>query len=269
MPFAIHSLALLCLWMVHIAASKTEWRARSSTLELCGLTCEGSGFNTLERDSAILEIDCKYKSLKIFNGYYSRTHVNISTGCCSIQNLSKSDTGAYNIFNIESEKKLVQSTYYVVIDPVQIRSLSSSRSDGGREVRVTYTGDEATVIWTWNGGALPMGHRLSDGNKTLTVPSNYTGTFRVYIRNPINETSAEINIPLPESPSRSVQARAGTIGGAVILDLIVLVSCWVWACRKSRAESALQLNGSQLRALQLPQPCAPGQGGTGTRHLDS
>ncbi|KAG8449867.1 hypothetical protein GDO86_016514 [Hymenochirus boettgeri] len=54
---------------------------------------------------------------------------------------------------------------------------------------VWYSGEEATVTWTWNGGSLSERHQLGDGNKTLTVPSTDTGTFSVCVTNPVSNRS--------------------------------------------------------------------------------
>ncbi|XP_018088946.1 putative pregnancy-specific beta-1-glycoprotein 7 [Xenopus laevis] len=181
--------------------------AVSSELRLCGLTCERDGIYTLDREPhvGILEYACRDKSKNFNRAYESRTLLDESSGCCIIRNAQKSDTGNY-LLEFHEYGKIMQRVYIttcVIMDPVSVSNISTNRSGETVSVSVSYSGEEATVLWTWNGGALPERHQLSDSNKTLTVPSTDTGTFTVLVSNPVSLTSAHYNLTLPERELRS------------------------------------------------------------------
>ncbi|OCT69086.1 hypothetical protein XELAEV_18040394mg [Xenopus laevis] len=208
------------------ALTKTLSVPVSSDIELCGLTCETSGMYTLDREFGvpILDYFCPEKSINFHDWNRERLQVNVSTGCCIIKNALKSDTGNYELMFQGTKKEIwVQKTSCLVIDPISACIITTEYSDSGETyLRVFYSGEEATVLWTWNGGALPERHQLSDSNKTLTVPSTDTGTFTVLVSNPVSHTSTHYNLTLPESRSRlriGLCAALSIVTGMAIIAL--------------------------------------------------
>eukprot|EP00079_Xenopus_tropicalis_P018190 XP_004919289.1 PREDICTED: uncharacterized protein LOC105945139 [Xenopus tropicalis] len=215
--------------------------AVSSDLRLCGFTCNKDGIYTLVGRVDILDYVCRDKSVHFNTLYESRLQMNVSAGCCIITNAQKSDTGKYLLQFQEflKRKHLVQTTECFVIDPVSVTNISvrhngENVSDSGETVSlsVSYSGEEATVVWAWNGGALPERHQLSDSNKTLTVPSTDTGTFTALVSNPVSHSSAQYNLTLPSKEAES-QSYTGMIFG-IISVLVVCVACGVvyWASKE-------------------------------------
>ncbi|XP_041429409.1 uncharacterized protein LOC108699066 isoform X5 [Xenopus laevis] len=193
--------ALLCLSGSGLVSRSIEWVRVSSDIKLCSLRCDEDGIYTLDRDSSlpILDFACSDNSTNIYSDYQQRLSLNVSAGCCTITNAQSSDTGTYELsFYGKTKKKiLVGATKYQVIEPVSVTNITTNRSGENVSLSVSYSGEETTVLWTWNGGALPERHQLSDSNKTLTVPSTDTGTFTVLVSNPVSHTSTHYNLTLP------------------------------------------------------------------------
>ncbi|KAE8588112.1 hypothetical protein XENTR_v10022354 [Xenopus tropicalis] len=160
--------------------------------------------------------------------YDTRINLNVSTGCCSIANAGKSDRGDYVLYfyGTDGKKRLATQAIWV-IDPVCVTNISARHNGENVSVSVSYSGEEATVVWAWNGGALPERHQLSDSNKTLTVPSTDTGTFTALVSNPVSHSSAHYNLTLTDSAfaCRSLGWRIGIIASA--LGVVFHVWCHV------------------------------------------
>eukprot|EP00079_Xenopus_tropicalis_P019443 XP_012809098.1 PREDICTED: uncharacterized protein LOC100495491 isoform X3 [Xenopus tropicalis] len=217
--------ALLCLPGYNAMPRNTEWVRVSSDIKLCSLRCDEAGIYTLDRDSflPILDFSCSDNSTNIYSNYQQRLSLNVSAGCCTIANAQPSDSGTYELNFYEERKKkvLVGVTKYNVIDPVSVSPIQAKHSDRGESVSlsVSYSGEEATVVWAWNGGALPERHQLSDSNKTLTVPSTDTGTFTALVSNPVSHSSAHYNLTLPEADLPRL--RIGVIFSLVFMSLFI------------------------------------------------
>ncbi|XP_041429407.1 uncharacterized protein LOC108699066 isoform X1 [Xenopus laevis] len=222
--------ALLCLSGSGLGSRSIKWVRVSSDIKLCSLRCDEDGIYTLDRDSSlpILDFACSDNSTNIYSDYQQRLSLNVSAGCCTIINAQPSDTGTYELsfYGKRKKKILVGATKYQVIDPVSVSTIMTNRSDSGETVSlsVSYSGEEATVLWTWNGGALPERHQLSDSNKTLTVPSTDTGTFTVLVSNPVSHTSTHYNLTLPEEAL--LRLRTGMIVSLVFISLFIGGVCW-------------------------------------------
>eukprot|EP00079_Xenopus_tropicalis_P013370 XP_002941701.1 PREDICTED: uncharacterized protein LOC100495491 isoform X1 [Xenopus tropicalis] len=214
--------ALLCLPGSGLVSRNTEWVRVSSDIKLCSLRCDEAGIYTLDRDSSlpILDFACSDNSTNIYSNYQQRLSLNVSAGCCTIANAQPSDSGTYELsFYGERKKKvLVGVTNYHVIDPVSVSPIQPKHSDRGESVSlsVSYSGEEATVVWAWNGGALPERHQLSDSNKTLTVPSTDTGTFTVLVSNPVSHSSAHYNLE-----AELLRLRIGAIFSLLFISLFI------------------------------------------------
>ncbi|KAE8588116.1 hypothetical protein XENTR_v10022357 [Xenopus tropicalis] len=168
--------------------------------------------------------------------YDTRINLNVSTGCCSIANAGKSDRGDYVLYfyGTDRKKRLATQATIWVIDPVCVTNISARHNGENVSVSVSYSGEEATVVWAWNGGALPERHQLSDSNKTLTVPSTDTGTFTVLVSNPVSHSSAHYNLTLTEA---ELQSQTGMIIGIITgFLLLILIACLVvyWIVKKKR-----------------------------------
>ncbi|KAE8588111.1 hypothetical protein XENTR_v10022353 [Xenopus tropicalis] len=190
------------LYLPHCSTSDSQWVAVSSYIEVCGFTCNEFGVYQLDRSppAPILELVCPDKSarphVRIYNPYTERVFVNETSGCCLIRNAQRSDTGDY-VLEWTGKNKWIRTAKCQVIDPVCVTNISARHNGENVSVSVSYSGEEATVVWAWNGGALPERHQLSDSNKTLTVPSTDTGTFTALVSNPVSHSSAHYNLTLP------------------------------------------------------------------------
>ncbi|KAE8588105.1 hypothetical protein XENTR_v10022347 [Xenopus tropicalis] len=213
--------ALLCLPGYNAMPRNTEWVRVSSDIKLCSLRCDGAGIYTLDRDSSlpILDFACSDNSTNIYSNYQQRLSLNVSAGCCTIANAQPSDSGTYELsFYGERKKKvLVGVTKYCVIDPVCVTNISARHNGENVSVSVSYSGEEATVVWAWNGGALPERHQLSDSNKTLTVPSTDTGTFTALVSNPVSHSSAHYNLE-----AELLRLRIGMIFSLLFISLFIV-----------------------------------------------
>ncbi|OCT69087.1 uncharacterized protein LOC108699358 isoform X2 [Xenopus laevis] len=203
--------------------SNTLQVAVSSDIELCGLTCAQYGIYTLDRlpDVPILDFACADASYKIYGAYRERLLLNVSSGCCTIRAAQKNDRSEYELKFMGMDKKLrlVQRTQCWIMEPVSVTNITTNRSGENVSLRVSYSGEETTVLWTWNGGALPERHQLSDSNKTLTVPSTDTGTFTVLVSNPVSHTSTHYNLTLPDAEFAS---RSHAVAAAMIIAAVSL-----------------------------------------------
>ncbi|XP_031746569.1 uncharacterized protein LOC116406462 [Xenopus tropicalis] len=223
-------IVLLCSAHCSLGSENVQWVPVSSDLRICGLTCESLGIYTLDLapDKPILDFACSDKSLRIYSMYDTRINLNVSTGCCSIANAGKSDRGDYVLYfyGTDGKKRLATQAIWV-IDPVCVTNISARHNGENVSVSVSYSGEEATVVWAWNGGALPERHQLSDSNKTLTVPSTDTGTFTALVSNPVSHSSAHYNLTLTDSAfaCRSLGWRIGIIASA--LGVVFHVWCHV------------------------------------------
>ncbi|OCT66490.1 uncharacterized protein LOC108700345 [Xenopus laevis] len=228
-------------------ASENQWVAVSSAIEICGFTCNQYGVYQLDRvpPAPILEFICPDKSarafVRIYDPYNERVLVNETSGCCLIGNAQRSDTGDYAL-EWSGKDNWIRTTTCRVMDPVSVSNITTNRSGETVSVSVSYSGEEATVQWTWNGGALPERHQLSDSNKTLTVPSTDTGTFTVLVSNPVSRSSTEYNVTLPAKESES-QSKTGMIVGILFGFLLFFVTCgmvyWI-ATRKKQKTNRCQ-----------------------------
>eukprot|EP00079_Xenopus_tropicalis_P019441 XP_012809095.1 PREDICTED: uncharacterized protein LOC100496185 isoform X4 [Xenopus tropicalis] len=213
------------------AVTKELSVAVSSDIELCGLKCDKSGIYTLDRAVGvpILDYFCPEKSIHYHDFNRERLQVNISTGCCIIKNAMKSDTGDYDLIFQGTKKEVwVQKTSCLVMDPVSVSNITSNLDESGMKtiLSVSYSGEEATVVWAWNGGALPERHQLSDSNKTLTVPSTDTGTFTALVSNPVSDEIIECVLPRPEEEEflPELRERKVEIGLCAALSIITGVA---------------------------------------------
>ncbi|XP_002941705.2 uncharacterized protein LOC100496031 isoform X1 [Xenopus tropicalis] len=200
--------------------------AVSSNLSLCGLTCERDGIYTLDKvpNVGILEYACRDKYKNFNKAYKGRARLDESSGCCIIRDAQKSDNGDYflEFHEYGKRKQLVQTTAYVIMYPVCVTNISARHNGENVSVSVSYSGEEATVVWAWNGEALPERHQLSDSNKTLTVPSTDTGTFTALVSNPVSHSSAHYNLTLPGKEAE-LQSQAGTIIGIITGFLLLIL----------------------------------------------
>ncbi|XP_041430380.1 uncharacterized protein LOC108700601 isoform X2 [Xenopus laevis] len=233
---------LLCTLGSQLVAGKTLLVAVASNIEICDFPCEKPTVYFLERASKerVMDFSCMDRHLQIYGTYRQRLQLNQSTGCCTITNAQKYDSGKY-VLEYQELMKVVQFKYttYLIIHPVSVTNINATRSDLGKTVAlsVSYNGEEATVQWTWNGGALPERHQLSDSNKTLTVPSTDTGTFTVLVSNPVSLTSAHYNLTLPDAefPSRSHAGRYGIIIAAAVLSFAFgILMCYKTAAQEGQ-----------------------------------
>ncbi|XP_041429401.1 uncharacterized protein LOC121397183 isoform X2 [Xenopus laevis] len=191
---------LLCILGSQLVTGKSLRVAVASNIQICDFPCEKQVVYFLERASKeqIMDFSCMDRYLHIYGTYRERLQLNQSTGCCTITNAQKSDSGDY-VLEYQELRKVTQFKYtnYLIIDPVCVTNITTDRSGENVSLRLSYSGEETTVLWTWNGGALPERHQLSDSNKTLTVPSTDTGTFTVLVSNPVSHTSTHYNLTLP------------------------------------------------------------------------
>ncbi|XP_075428779.1 uncharacterized protein LOC142467231 [Ascaphus truei] len=87
-------------------------------------------------------------------------------------------------------------------NPVVISQITSNSSLPGSDVslHVLFSGEETTVTWEVDGGALPARYQLSNGNRTLLIPSAQRGDdgrrFSVGVTNPVSEDSREYVLQL-------------------------------------------------------------------------
>ncbi|KAE8588138.1 hypothetical protein XENTR_v10022359 [Xenopus tropicalis] len=225
---------LLCFLIAssHVVVAETAFTkqlsvAVSSDIELCGLNCDKSGMYTLDRavGDPILDYFCPEKSIFYHDFNRERLRVNVSTGCCIIKNALKNDTGNYQLMFHGIKKEVwVQETSCLVMDPVSVSNITSNLDESGMKtiLSVSYSGEEATVVWAWNGGALPERHQLSDSNKTLTVPSTDTGTFTAHVSNPVSDEIIECFFePLEEEGFlRVLRERKLEIGICAALTIV-------------------------------------------------
>ncbi|OCT66491.1 hypothetical protein XELAEV_18042741mg, partial [Xenopus laevis] len=150
---------LLCTLGSQLVAGKTLLVAVASNIEICDFPCEKPTVYFLERASKerVMDFSCMDRHLQIYGTYRQRLQLNQSTGCCTITNAQKYDSGKY-VLEYQELMKVVQFKYttYLIIHPVSVTNINATRSDLGKTVAlsVSYNGEEATVQWTWNGGAL-------------------------------------------------------------------------------------------------------------------
>eukprot|EP00079_Xenopus_tropicalis_P018191 XP_004919291.1 PREDICTED: uncharacterized protein LOC100497235 [Xenopus tropicalis] len=251
------------LYLPHCSPSDSQWVAVSSYIEVCGFICNEYGVYQLDRSppAPILELVCPDKSarpyVRIYNPYIERVFVNETSGCCLIRNAQRSDTGDY-VLEWTGKNKWIRTTKYLVIDPVCVTNISARNNGENASVSVSYSGEEATVVWAWNGGALPERHQLSDSNKTLTVPSTDTGTFTALVSNPVSHSSAHYNLTLPSKEAES-QSYTGMIFG-IISVLVVCVACGVvyWAFKRRPKNSPTPENRQNTEGVcELQSMVAP------------
>ncbi|KAG8430745.1 hypothetical protein GDO86_020058 [Hymenochirus boettgeri] len=238
--FFIQCVPVTCITQPHPPPADTHYVAVSSNIEICGFTCDKGGSYWLIRSGrSILEYICKGAIQKTPN---KCIRMDVSSGCCNISNAQKSDSGVYTLeYRPEHGDVQKHSTTYKVIGPVFISNITSSPSDSGEKVTMSvwYSGEEATVTWTWNGGSLSERHQLGDGNKTLTVPSTDTGIFSVCVTNPVGDKyCSQYTAPPPDvkpSPTRRVK-RIGIIGAVFPL---IIVCMWIFKPMTSRYVKSL------------------------------
>eukprot|EP00079_Xenopus_tropicalis_P018193 XP_004919297.1 PREDICTED: uncharacterized protein LOC101732602 [Xenopus tropicalis] len=225
---------LLCTLGSQLVTGKPQRVAVASNIEICGFQCGKPTLYFLERSSKerIVDFSCMDGHLQFYGTYRESLHLNQTTGCCTITNAQKHDSGVY-VLEYQELRKVTRFKYttYLIIDPVCVTNISARHNRENVSVSVSYSGEEATVVWAWNGGALPERHQLSDSNKTLTVPSTDTGTFTALVSNPVSHSSAHYNLTLPDTefPSRSRAVGAGIIIAAV--SLVFAAGIWICFCK--------------------------------------
>ncbi|XP_075429145.1 uncharacterized protein LOC142467395 isoform X2 [Ascaphus truei] len=190
---------------------------------MCDVICPHTG-GVLTLDCRpgrpMLDMFCNDHHTKIYDNYKYRLHLNTSSGCWVLRDARKEDSGVYEIRFHSSAEKLLKSTQISVIDPVVIYNITSNSSLLGSDVslHVLFSGEETTVTWEVDGGALPGRYQLSDRKRTLLIPSAQRGDdgrrFSVGVTNPVSEDSREYVLQLIDNGS-SNQLSAGAVAGVV------------------------------------------------------
>ncbi|XP_071970182.1 uncharacterized protein [Engystomops pustulosus] len=219
----------------------------SGTLTFCNLPCKAGGeYNVDHHNSMVFSFFCEDKSLRVYGGYKNRTTVDTACGCVIVTDISSHDDGTYFIYHFKEESNsLLHMVDCHYMAPIIISNISITRLGENSSLTVHYTGDEpATVIWSKKGGDLPDGHRLTDHNKTLTIPGNVTGVYRVVVYNSASTDSREYGT------SEGDPSDAGIICAIVfpLLLIIVLIVIWVMIRRKKYTGGAkIQYNPAPLQ----------------------
>ncbi|XP_075429143.1 cell adhesion molecule CEACAM1-like isoform X1 [Ascaphus truei] len=197
---------------------------------MCDVICPHTG-GVLTLDCRpgrpMLDMFCNDHHTKIYDNYKYRLHLNTSSGCWVLRDARKEDSGVYEIRFHSSAEKLLKSTQISVIDPVVIYNITSNSSLLGSDVslHVLFSGEETTVTWEVDGGALPGRYQLSDRKRTLLIPSAQRGDdgrrFSVGVTNPVSEDSREYVLQLIDNGS-SNQLSAGAVAGVVVGILVII-----------------------------------------------
>ncbi|XP_063804522.1 uncharacterized protein LOC134981201 [Pseudophryne corroboree] len=238
MPVIAAVIALLFGVFTQCGSNSTETRyvALSDDLTICNLICDVDGEYLLDHVfvSIVLIYDCTgLRSPEIYGKYKERTVVDKTHGCVIIKNLQYSDAGDYALWFTDKEwnKRCVELVRCNLIAPVTITDITYSSGDlvENATLSVLYTGDPPVfVFWTKEGEDLPLGHWLSDHNKTLSMPKHATGLYRVTVSNIVSTDNMTYTIP---ARGRHEHFQWWIIP-AVVLPVAALVSILLYMKKK-------------------------------------
>ncbi|XP_073433106.1 uncharacterized protein [Dendrobates tinctorius] len=229
-------------------SSGKAYVGRGSDIIDCSMKCPlADGVLELYRicgeESRLLEFWCD--TMWSINLYEPRLLYNTSTGCWSLRDAEKNDSGVYNVLYYYGDNGRFLTTLTItVLDPVLISNITSNSSRLGEDIAVSvqFSGEEATVTWEVDGGLLPDRYRLIDDNRTVIIPraqrDDAGRRLRVRITNTVSEETQEYQLEITDPGSSRLRSSGGIVVGMSLLFLInsiVLLIKW-WRYKKMETE---------------------------------